>query len=70
MFACFPKKHHLGSQNDSGSSRPKKIPKIKTIEIENYAKIRKLKGNNVGGPSGIGGWPPISTLIILINQCS
>ena len=52
----FPKKRRLGPQNGSGSSGPEKLPKI-----VNCATNKKTERNNGGGPSGIGGWPPIST---------
>ena len=34
------------------------------LKIVSYAETEKLKETIVGGPSGIGGWPPISTWII------
>ena len=52
------KKRHLGPQNGSGSSGPEKL-----LKIVSYDKTEKTKRDNGGGPSGIGGWPPISTWI-------
>ena len=46
MISHFPKKHRLGPQNGSRSSRPKKLP----IKV-NYATIKeteKLKETTVG----------------------
>jgi hypothetical protein len=36
----------------------------KLLKIVNCAKTEKIERSNGGGPSGIGGWPPISTWII------
>ena len=55
----MPKKRRLGPQNSSGSSGPEKL-----LKIVNYAETEKNERENGGGPSGIGGWPPISTWII------
>ena len=46
----------LGLQNGSGSSGPEKLLKIVSCE--------KNERDNGGAPSGIGGWPLISTWII------
>jgi hypothetical protein len=35
----------------------------KLLKIVNCAKTEKTERSNGGGPSGIGGWPPISTWI-------
>jgi hypothetical protein len=59
------KKRRLRPQNGSGSSGPKKL-----LKIVNYAETEKLKEAMVGGPSGIGGWPPIFTWIRLVPTCS
>jgi hypothetical protein len=50
----FLKKHHLGPQNGSGSSRPEKL-----LKIVNYQNCQKIVLEKVGE----GGWPPISTWI-------
>jgi len=58
VFSHLPKKCCLGTQNSFESSGPKKMQKI-----VNYATIKEIERNNGGGPSGIGGSPPISTWI-------
>ena len=55
----FPQKLRLGPQNGSRSSGPKKMIKIVNCAIIKETKKRERK--NGGGPSGIVGWPPIST---------
>jgi len=55
----FPKKHHLGPQNGSGSLGPEKNAKNSKL-CYNYGNW-KTKRDSYGGPSGIGGWPPTST---------
>ena len=47
----------LGLQNGFGSSGPEKLLKIVSCE--------KTERDNGGAPSGIGGWPPISTWITI-----
>jgi hypothetical protein len=54
----MPKKHRLGPQNNSKSSRLEKLPKL-----VNCATIKETERNNGGAPSGIGGWPPTYTWI-------
>jgi hypothetical protein len=57
----MPKKRRLGPQNSSGSSGPEEL-----LKIVNCSTIKeKIERNNGVGPSGIGGWPPISTWIRL-----
>lgn len=60
---CFPKIHPLGSQNNSRGSRPEKMPKI--VNCATIKETKKPKETMVGGPSGIGGYTPTSTWIIL-----
>ena len=57
----FPKKRHLGPQNGFESSRPEKLPK--TVNCVTIKETGKNQQNNGEGPSGIGGWPPISIWI-------
>jgi hypothetical protein len=59
----MPIKHRLGPQNSSGSSGPEEL-----LKIVNCATIKETERNNGVGPSGIGGWPPISTWIITIKN--
>ena len=40
---CFPKKHRLRPQNNSGSSGPKKL-----LKMVNYVETEKLKEGIVG----------------------
>jgi hypothetical protein len=56
----FPKKHHLGPQNGSGSFRTRKTAK--------NSKLPKLP-ENCFEPVGKGGWPPISTWCPGIMVC-
>jgi len=42
----FPKKCHLGPQNSSGSSGPKKLPKI--VNCATIKEAKKLKETMVG----------------------
>jgi hypothetical protein len=42
----MPKKRHLGPQNGSGSSRPKKLPKI--VNCATIKETEKLKETMVG----------------------
>ena len=44
---------HFGLQDSSQSSGPEKLLKIVSCE--------KIERDNGGGPSGVGGWLPIST---------
>jgi len=46
MFSRFPKKHYLGPQNDSGSSRLEKLPKI--VNCSTITKIERHNGIMVG----------------------
>ena len=52
----FPKKRRLRPQNGSESLGPEKL-----LKVVNYAETEKNERSNGGGPSGIVGWPPIST---------
>ena len=65
LLPVFPKKRRLRPQNGFGSSGPKKL-----LKIVNCVKIEKNERSNGGGPSGIGGWPPISTWISSTIQVS
>lgn len=62
MFARFPKKRHLVPKKDSESLGPEKLPEI--VNCATIKETKKIERNNGGGPSGIGGWLPISTWII------
>jgi hypothetical protein len=55
----MPKKNHLGPQNNSRSSGPEELLKI--VNCATIKETKKIERNNGVGPSGIGGWPPIST---------
>jgi hypothetical protein len=55
------KKRRLGPQNGSGTSRPEKL--LKMVNCATIKENEKTERNNGVGPSGIGGWPPISTWI-------
>jgi hypothetical protein len=57
----MPKKRRLGPQNGSRSSGPEKLLKI--VNCATIKETEKTERNNGVGPSGIGGWPPISTWI-------
>jgi len=46
MLARFPERYHLGSQNGSGSSEPKKMPKI--VSCATIKEIEKMKETVVG----------------------
>ena len=58
----FPKKNIVQGLKTTPEVQDLKTTKNrKLFKQEIMLKNRKLIGNNVGGPSGIAGWPPIST---------
>ena len=62
MAVDFQKKRRLGPPNGFESLGPEKLLKI--VNCATIKETKKTKRSNGGGPSGIGGWPPISTWII------
>ena len=58
----MPKKIRVGPQNGSRSLGPKK--QLKIVNCATIKETKKNERNNGGGPSGIGGWPPIGKVLI------